>query len=78
MKTDEDPKPSARVAPTKSIVEWFDASSVPDFLRAACIAHHEAGPAPWFPQGHERDLTKQITEADFDAALNAANAASFA
>lgn len=61
-----------------SIQEWFDAAGTPDFLRAACIAHHEAGPTPWFPQGHERDLSKQITEADFNAALNAANAVSIA
>lgn len=63
----------------KSIHEWFEFHGVPDFLRAACVAHHEAGPAPWFPQGHERDLTaKQITESDFNAAWDAASSASFA
>lgn len=69
------PKAAASFA---SIKEWFDLHAVPDFLRAACIAHHEAGPSPWFPLGHERDLSKQITEADFNAALNAASAVSIA
>lgn len=63
---------------TLSIAAWFDAAGTPDFMRAATVAHHEAGPSPWFPLGHERDLSKQITEADFNAALNAASSASFA
>lgn len=62
----------------KSIKEWFDHYEVPDFQRAAMLAHHEAGPSPWFPLGHERDLSKQITEDDFKAALTATLALTFA
>lgn len=62
----------------KSIDEWFDLYGVPAFLRAATVAHHEASQAPWFPQGHARDMSKQITEAEFAAAWNAASSASFA
>ena len=74
----DDPKPSAPAPATNSIAAWFDAAGTPDFMRAATVAHHEAGPSTWFPLGHERDLSKQITEADFNAALNAASSASFA